>query len=1638
MLRSRVIIAAALLLSAAPYSYAQSIDNKGIEFITSFMPNFFTPQIELHLTGEENTMVTVTYPVINPTFTTTVAVNPGQVTIVQVPNLASRLWPIGIVANNAVRAASVDGKEFIVYQINRYTTTSDAALGLPINALNTEYIISGYYSTITQNDRGEFTVVAVADNTEVTITPTNALGGPGAGYPAGLPFTIMLDRGEGFLAQSLVNGVAGDLTGSIVQSSRPVAVSNGNKCANVPNATFACDHIFETAHPTATWGRDVFVANLPLRPNGSFYRVVGSVNGTQVTLDGALLGTVNRGGFLEVGPLTGIHSFSAANPIFVTQYMTGQDYPDAEFGDPAMGNAVPAEQFLNAYTFSTVGGNQFDFNFLTLFAMNADVGQVLLDGVAIPAASFTPIAGTSFSAAVIPLGQGTHETVSPNPHGITVEGYDSFDSYIYPGGALFRVITRQDEEDPLCSISVTPGPPDVATGEARDDRSEDLNGNGDLDPGEDLDNDGRLDEDSGIQQVFLEPNSVNLILQVDPFQPSDPVVTFTVIVDNPVVEGRGHVRALDFSQNYCRIPVRLNALDPAVVGDRVWRDDDRDGRQDANEPGLAGITVDLLDANGVIATDVTDANGQYRFDDVFPGMRSVRFVRPTGYVFSPRDAAPDSVDSDADTTSGQTAAIALQSGDTRLDIDAGMYPVADLQIQKSGPALADRGQQFSFTLTARNNGPADATSVVVDDVLPATVTFVSSNGAYNNSTGEWTIGNLAASTQVSLTLTVRVNDTATSDIANTATIAGDEFDPMLSNNTAMWTVGLRRANLSISKTANPSPALAGGALVYTITVHNAGPQNATNVIVRDTLPDGVTYNDAGSTTSCGEGPAGVVECAIGTINAGGNAVVTIATTVDPDRTAPLVNDVSTTSDIFDPDLSDNSFRLVTPVNRETNFTVRKTAAGNATAGGELAYTIEITNDGPANATNVVMTDTLPPGVTLVPGSLDPNCAQSMPGVVRCYIGPLNVGQTATRTFSVALDPNARGLLVNEACVTANELAEPECDDARTTVGGSADLSVIKADEQDPITALTPLRYFIDVTNAGPSVARNVVIDDVMPPGTSFNAAESSPGCAQVGVQRLIRCTLPQLNVNETRRITIGFDVGASVRGVITNRVTVSSDDMDPDPSNNEDTEDTTVTGAADMFVVKTVDREAVIACNELTYTIRVGNNGPSTGTGVVVDDPIPSDVTFVSATPSIGNYNPASGRWNIGNVAVGGAPTLTLRVMVNTKAPQEVVNTATVTANEGDPIPENNTDSVTTTVFKDEVGTAGMKGSVLVLPKVDLRWDASGRLIRDTVISLTNDGEDMRAVKVFYVDGDSCAVIDFGMFITREEPYYWSLGQPMERNTQNQSPRPFTDLAPPFGRPDPEGGGFTQLRGAVVIMAASSDFTSLVRYNFLAGKATMIDYQLGACAEYDAYAFRSQLVPNGAVVSDEAIRFGSDVDFAPSEVLLDTFTDGSSTLTAGFNVTSEVLTNLTLLRLDLELNQQVDTSQTLAFMTVFNQDEVPLTWSGQDFCIRCWGSAFISDIQPQAFDINFNNTNRVKARIQGFASLMCGFDNAASPVIGVQTRFIRFDTRTAMTATSLLGSGKMHATMRFGGSIVPGGDLQNEPGQSGRKTRRDR
>ncbi|MCB0535702.1 MAG: hypothetical protein KDD14_26085, partial [Saprospiraceae bacterium] len=127
-------------------------------------------------------------------------------------------------------------------------------------------------------------------------------------------------------------------------------------------------------------------------------------------------------------------------------------------------------------------------------------------------------------------------------------------------------------------------------------------------------------------------------------------------------------------------------VQPAFIGDFVWQDTNGNGIQDGREPGIPGVTVNLYaDANqdGVpdgapIATDVTDANGEYGFP-VDPGSYVVEFVTPGG--FNPTDAnqgGDDTIDSDADPVTGQTGIITLSSGENDPTNDAGFYQLIDL------------------------------------------------------------------------------------------------------------------------------------------------------------------------------------------------------------------------------------------------------------------------------------------------------------------------------------------------------------------------------------------------------------------------------------------------------------------------------------------------------------------------------------------------------------------------------------------------------------------------------------------------------------------------------------------------------------------------------------------------------------------------------------------------------------------------------------------------------------------------------------------------------------------------------------------------------------------------------------------------
>jgi fimbrial isopeptide formation D2 family protein/uncharacterized repeat protein (TIGR01451 family) len=169
---------------------------------------------------------------------------------------------------------------------------------------------------------------------------------------------------------------------------------------------------------------------------------------------------------------------------------------------------------------------------------------------------------------------------------------------------------------------------------------------------------------------------------------------------------------------------------PARLGDRVWHDLDADGAQDANERGLAGVTVALRDADGtVIATTETDARGDYAFDGLAPGYYGVAVTAPAEYEFSPRNtggnaAAAEPVDSDADGT-GVTLQEMLFSGDVSLDLDAGLFrrvTIGDrVWLDTDGNGVQDPGEAGARGITVRLLDPAG-------NVVATTVT--AQNGTY--------------------------------------------------------------------------------------------------------------------------------------------------------------------------------------------------------------------------------------------------------------------------------------------------------------------------------------------------------------------------------------------------------------------------------------------------------------------------------------------------------------------------------------------------------------------------------------------------------------------------------------------------------------------------------------------------------------------------------------------------------------------------------------------------------------------------------------------------------------------------------------------------------------------------------------------
>ncbi len=451
-----------------------------------------------------------------------------------------------------------------------------------------------------------------------------------------------------------------------------------------------------------------------------------------------------------------------------------------------------------------------------------------------------------------------------------------------------------------------------------------------------------------------------------------------------------------------------------VIGDTIWRDDNGDGLESAEELPIANVTVSLYDdVNGdgdydpgtdtLVATDVTDVNGQYQFSGLPAG----------AYV-----VVVDSTDPDLPSTTVTYDADGSLDFETGVDLSPGqIVNFVDFGIQPPGVigdvVFIDNDGDGIFDPTAGDEGISGTTVELYNDVNgngvydPGTDTLVSS--VVTDTNGLYAFGDLSDGDYVvvvnTATLPANLNPTfdpdegngcVTCDSVGATTLTGGNIDLTLD----FGYQHLPLPELRIDKDTTTPIVVAGGQATYTIKIQNAGTATAEDVGAADTLPAGFTYATTDSivedgavrtvTTSPSVG-ANAPAWGVWDIAAKGSLLITFTvdvgvavadgtydntatasydsdgdnipdTTVDDDGTQPQDAD---TPPLFDPEDDEDVTVQPAPVLAVTKVS----SAGAAADPGEtITYAMTVTNNGSAAASNVTLSDALPEGTTYVASS----------------------------------------------------------------------------------------------------------------------------------------------------------------------------------------------------------------------------------------------------------------------------------------------------------------------------------------------------------------------------------------------------------------------------------------------------------------------------------------------------------------------------------------------------------------------------------------------------------------------------------------------------------------------------------------------
>jgi len=355
---------------------------------------------------------------------------------------------------------------------------------------------------------------------------------------------------------------------------------------------------------------------------------------------------------------------------------------------------------------------------------------------------------------------------------------------------------------------------------------------------------------------------------------------------------------------------------------------------------------------------------------------------------------------------------------------------------------------------------------------------------------------------------------------------------------------------------------------------------------------------------------------------------------------------------------------------------------NTLPGQIIIYDIDYSNTGNASANNIVITETVPEyttfssasssvGWSCVDGSIAGTvCTYEVPQILALGLGTVDFAVTVLPLADIGRSITQIINSLSIASATSDGIDADLSNNSFTlnTDFQVADVLITKIESIDPVFIDHDYSYTLTITNNGPNIATNILLEDTLPDGVSYRGYTST-GASCIYINPQFSCSLSSLAVGASEIIML--DVTGDTPGVKNNTASIRHDQQDPNLGNNSYTESTLV-DPADIVLTKNVDKTTATVGDVVTYTITATNNGPDNATGVSVTDQLPSLLEFVSAKPTQGSCTgTVSVVCSIGSMNNGAVVTVTLQARI--LGVGIIVNSVNSTLNEFDPVLSNNT-----------------------------------------------------------------------------------------------------------------------------------------------------------------------------------------------------------------------------------------------------------------------------------------------------------------------------------------------------------------------------